>query len=595
MTKKEKSKANQGKKEPDKKVIQEGTNLKELTDLLDMKAKELIEKLSRKGLNIGVNDEITESLAKDISDALNFNIEIVPMEKMVRIEAQSKTEDLVPRPPVVSIMGHVDHGKTTLLDAIRESNLVNKESGGITQHIGAYRVSYNNKPITFVDTPGHEAFTKLRARGAKVTDIVVLVVAADDGVMPQTKEAISHARAANVPIIVAINKIDRAQADIDGAKQQLSKEDLLVEDWGGETICVEISAKKKTNLNELLEMILLLSEMLELKANPKVPAQGIVLEASLDAAKGPIATIIIQQGRLMSGQAFVCGTTYGKAKAMFGETGKAVKEAEISVPVEILGFNDVPVAGDFLQVLPSMEMAKRISNFRLSKIKKKKEKKEERPTLDQLFKDMEEEETKNLSLIIKADVQGSVETLNHILPNLSTDNVKIDIIHSSTGTINESDVNLASTANAIIIGYNTKPNKKTQELAAAENVEIRTYTVIYELTDDIKKALKGMLEPVEKEVHQGNAEVKRTFKIKGAGIIAGCSVKDGTIHRNSKIKIIRDNKVIHEGKIASLKHLKKDVTEIKKGYECGINIQDFKDIQEGDIIEAFTIEKSPPK
>ena len=547
------------------------------------------------GLNIGVNDEITEDLAKDISDTLNIYIEIVPIEKMVRMEAQSKTEDLVPRSPVVSIMGHVDHGKTTLLDAIKESNLVNKESGGITQHIGAYRVIYKDKPITFVDTPGHEAFTKLRSRGAKVTDIVVLVVAADDGVMPQTKEAISHARAANVPILVAINKIDRAQANIDQAKQQLSKEDLLVEDWGGDTICVEISAKKKTNLNELLEMILLLSEMLELKANPKVPAQGIVLEASLDAAKGPIATIIIQQGRLVRGQAFVCGNTFGKARAMFDENGKAVKEAEISVPIEILGFNDVPVAGDFLQVLPSLEQAKRISNFRLSKIKEKKEKKEERPTLDQLFKDMEEEETKNLSLIIKADVQGSAETLNHILPNLSTDNVKIDIIHSSTGTINESDVNLASTANAIIIGYNTKPNKKTQELAAAENVEIRTYAVIYELTDDIKKALKGMLEPVEKEVYQGNAEVKRIFKIKGAGIIAGCSVKDGTIYRNSKIKIIRDNKVIHEGKIASLKHLKKDVTEIKKGYECGINIQDFKDIQEGDIIEAFAIEKSLPK
>ncbi len=595
MTKKEKSKATPSKKETDKKVIQEGTNLKELTDLLDIKAKELIEKLSRRGLNIGVNDEITESLAKDISDILKIDFEVVPMEKIVRMQAQANTEDLVPKPPVVSIMGHVDHGKTTLLDAIRQSNLVNKESGGITQHIGAYRISYNDKPITFVDTPGHEAFTKLRSRGAKVTDIVVLVVAADDGVMPQTKEAISHARAANVPIIVAINKIDRPQADIDGTKQQLSKEDLLVEDWGGDTICVEISAKKKTNLNELLEMILLLSEMLELKANPKVPAQGIVLEASLDASKGPIATIIIQHGRLMRGETFVCGTTYGKARAMFDEIGKSVQEAEISMPVEILGFSDVPVAGDFLQVLPSLDMAKRISNSRLSKIKEKKEGKEERPTLDQLFKNMEEEETKNLSLIIKADVQGSVETLNHILPNLSTDNVKINIIQSSTGKINESDVTLASTANAIIIGYNSKPNKKTQELAAAENVEIRTYNIIYKLTDDIKKALEGMLEPVEKEVYQGNAEVKRIFKIKGAGIIAGCSVKDGTIYRNSKIKLIRNNEVIHEGKIASLKHLKKDVTEIKKGYECGINIQDFKDIQEGDIIEAFTIEKSPPK
>jgi translation initiation factor IF-2 len=595
MTKKEKTKAKQSKKEPEKKIIQEGTNLKELTGLLEIKAKELIEKLSHKGLNIGVNDQITQSLAKEISGILKINLEIVPLEKMMRMEAESQKENLVPKPPVVSIMGHVDHGKTTLLDAIRESNLVNKESGGITQHIGAYRISHKNKFITFVDTPGHEAFTQLRSRGAKVTDIVVLVVAADDGVMPQTKEAINHARAADVPIMVAINKIDRAQADIEATKQQLSKEDLLVEDWGGDTICVEISAKEKTNLDELLEMILLLSEMMEFKANQKVPAQGIVLEASLDTSKGPVATIIIQHGKLFRGETFVCGTTYGKARAMFDEYGKTVKEATISMPVEILGFSDVPVAGDFFQVLPSLDMAKRISNFRLSKTKEKMAKEEERPTLDQLFKDMEEGEKKTLSIIIKTDVQGSAEVLNHILPNLSTDKVKIDIIHSATGKISESDVNLASTANAIIIGYNTKPNKKTQELAAAENVEIRTYNVIYELTDDIKKALQGMLEPVKKEIYQGKAKVKQTFKIRGAGIIAGCLVQDGTIHRNSKIKLIRDDEIVHEGKIASLKHLKSDVTEIKKGYECGINIQDFKDIREGDTIEAYSIEKTSPK
>ncbi|MFO7981638.1 MAG: translation initiation factor IF-2 [Candidatus Aminicenantes bacterium] len=595
MTKKEKTKTKPGKKEPEKKIIQEGTNLKELTELLDIKAKDLTEELSHRGLNIGVNDEITQSLAKEISSLLKINLEIVPVEKIWRMKAENQTENLEPKPPVVSIMGHVDHGKTTLLDAIRQSNLVNRESGGITQHIGAYRISHKNKFITFVDTPGHEAFTQLRSRGAQVTDIVVLVVAADDGVMPQTKEAINHARAAKVPIIVAINKIDRAQADVERTKQQLSKEDLLVEDWGGDTICVEISAKEKTNLDELLEMILLLSEMMELKANPKVPAHGIVLEASLDTAKGPVATIIIQHGTLSRGEIFVCGTSYGKARAMFDENGKMIKEAEISMPVEILGFSDVPVAGDFFQVLPSLDMAKRISSFRHSKTKEKIETEKDRPTLDQLFKDMEEGEKKTLSIIIKTDVQGSAEVLNHILPNLSTDKVNIDIIHSATGKINESDVNLASTANAIIIGYNTKPNKKTLELAAKENVEIRTYNVIYELTDDIKKALKGMLEPVKKEIYQGKAKVKQTFKIKGAGIIAGCLVQDGTIHRNSKIKLIRDGEIIHEGRIASLKHLKNDVTEIKKGYECGINIQDFKDVKEGDIIEAYNIEKVPPK
>ncbi|HZX10888.1 MAG TPA: translation initiation factor IF-2 [Acidobacteriota bacterium] len=595
MTKKEKTKTKPGKKEPEKKIIQEGTNLKELTELLDIKAKDLTEELSHRGLNIGVNDEITKSLAKEISSLLKINLEIVPVEKIWRMKAENQTENLEPKPPVVSIMGHVDHGKTTLLDAIRQSNLVNRESGGITQHIGAYRISHKNKFITFVDTPGHEAFTQLRSRGAQVTDIVVLVVAADDGVMPQTKEAINHARAAKVPIIVAINKIDRAQADVERTKQQLSKEDLLVEDWGGDTICVEISAKEKTNLDELLEMIPLLSEMMELKANPKVLAQGIVLEASLDTAKGPVATIIIQHGTLSRGEIFVCGTSYGKARAMFDENGKTVKKAEISMPVEILGFSDVPVAGDFFQVLPSLDMAKRISSFRHSKTKEKIETEKDRPTLDQLFKDMEEGEKKTLSIIIKTDVQGSAEVLNHILPNLSTDKVNIDIIHSATGKINESDVNLASTANAIIIGYNTKPNKKTLELATKENVEIRTYNVIYELTDDIKKALKGMLEPVKKEIYQGKAKVKQTFKIKGAGIIAGCLVQDGTIHRNSKIKLIRDGEIIHEGRIASLKHLKNDVTEIKKGYECGINIQDFKDVQEGDIIEAYNIEKVPPK
>ena len=598
MEKKEKKNKTKpkSKKSPVQKILlREGLSLKELSEKAGIKTKDITEKLAAKGYNIGVNDVINESLANLISKELGIKIELVSIEKEIRIQAESDPGELILRPPVVTIMGHVDHGKTTILDAIRQSNLVAKESGGITQHIGAYRVYHDKRPITFIDTPGHEAFTQLRARGAKLTDIVVLVVAADDGVMPQTKEALNHAKDAGVPIIVAINKIDKAEADVDKVKQQLSKEGLLVEDWGGKVVSVEISAKEKTNLDELLEMILLLGDVVEIKANPKVKAQGVVLEARLDAKKGAVATVIIQHGILSQGEAFISGTCFGKVRALFDENGKPLKKTEPSMPVEILGFSDVPEAGSILQVVSDMETAKQIVQYRLSQIKKEETQMPEHLTLDELFKKFEEGKVKELPVIIKTDVQGSVEVLTNILPNLSSDTIKIKIIHSATGKITESDVLLASASNAIILGYNTKPDQKILVLAKEEKVEIRTYNVIYELTEDIKKAMSGLLEPILKETHLGRAEVRRIFRISRVGVIAGCYVIDGKITRNAETRVIRDEKVIHQDRISSLKHLKNNVNEVTKDYECGIRLEKFKDIQEGDIIEVFITEKVMPE
>lgn len=582
-------------KSPPKISILEGMNIKDLSMQLGIQPKNLLYKLSAKGISLGVNDTIDESIARIISELYKFQLVIVPIEEYLQTMAENDTENLIPKPPVVTIMGHVDHGKTTLLDSIRKSNLVKKESGGITQHIGAYRIEYKDHPITFIDTPGHEAFTQLRARGANLTDIVVLIVAADDGVMPQTREAINHAKAAGVPIIVAINKIDKANADIDKAKQQLSKEGLLVEDWGGDVISVNISALENTNLNDLLEMILLLSEVSEIKGNPNVNAQGVILEARLDARKGPVATIIIQHGTLHLGEAFISGICYGKARALFDEHGNPMEEAEISDPVEVLGFSDVPTAGDYFAVVNDVETAKKISQFRQSQIKKKDTRRPEHLTLDQLFKEIEEGEAKELLLIIKADVQGSVEVLQDLLPNLSTDKVKIKITHAATGKITESDVLLASASNAIIIGYNTKTSQSIIDLAKEENVEIRQYNIIYQLTDDIKKAIKGLLEPEIREIYLGKAEVRRIFTIPKVGVIAGCLVTDGKIQRNAEVRIIRDNQIIHKGKISSLKHLKNNVSEVKKDYECGIGITHFKELEEGDVIEAYHKEKVKPE
>jgi translation initiation factor IF-2 len=571
--------------------LREGATLKELAEKLKSRPKDLADKLKAKGLGLDVHDMIDEILAAKIGKELNCTIEIVPIEKEMRRQAESNKAELVTRPPVVTIMGHVDHGKTTLLDAIRSSKLVDKESGGITQHIGAYRVFHNRRAITFIDTPGHEAFTQLRARGAKVTDIVILVVAADEGIMPQTREAINHARAAGVPIIAAINKIDKPEANPDKVKQQLQKEGLLIEEWGGDVISVEVSAKEKKNIQELLEMILLLADVIEIKANPKVKAQGVVLEARLDAKKGPLATVVIQNGTLSVGETFVSGTSSGKVRALNDETGKMIKNAGPSVPVEVLGFSDVPQAGDFFQAVNSQEEAKSILGYRLARTATAEIKKPAHVTLDDLFKKIEDGEIKELPVIVKADVQGSVEVLMELLPSLSTDRVKIRIIHAATGTITESDILLASTSNAIIIGYNVKPAPKIEEMAHKENVEIRAYKVIYQLTDDIKKALVGLLEPVIKETFLGRAQVRRIYKIPKVGVIAGCYVSDGKIVRNSEIRVLRNKDVIHRGRIASLKHLKENVTEVKKDYECGIGLASFKEIQEGDVIEAFLMEK----
>jgi len=594
-TQKTKPKVEAGVSSAKKIILREGQTIKELSEKAGIKTKDIFKKLEAKGYTVSVNDVVNESLASVISNEFKIELELVSIEKEVRIQAESNPEEMISRPPVVTIMGHVDHGKTTLLDAIRKSNLVGKESGGITQHIGAYRVFHAKRPITFIDTPGHEAFTQLRSRGAHLTDIVVLVVAADDGVMPQTREAISHAKDAGVPIMVAINKIDKPEADIDKVKQQLSKEGLLVEDWGGKTISVQISAKEKTNLEELLEMILLLGDVIEIKVNPKVKAQGVILEARLDSQKGALATVIIQHGILSQGEAFICGTTYGKARALFDENGKPMRKAESSMPVEVLGFSDVPVAGNIFQVVSNLETAKQIVQFRLSQVKKADIQRPEHLTLDELFKKMEKGQVKELPLIIKTDVHGSAEVLADVLPNLSTEQIKVKIVHSATGKITESDVLLASASKAIIIGYNIKPDQKILDLAKEEDVEIRVYKVIYELTQDIKKAISGLLEPTIKETYLGKAEVRRVFDISRIGVIAGCYVIDGKIIRNSEIRVIRNKEVIHKGRIASLKHLKNNVTEVKKEYECGIRLEKYKDFQEGDIIEAFIMEKETPK
>ena len=588
---------NRGKNvKPIKKIkIREGITLRELADKLQIKAKNIIQRLFNKGLLITVNQGIDSSLAEEISKEFGIEIELMSIEEERLLQAEKKKEDLVPRAPIVTVMGHVDHGKTTLLDAIRETNVVAQESGGITQHIGAYKVNIDGKTIVFIDTPGHEAFTRMRARGARVTDLVVLVVAADDGVMPQTIEAINHAKAANVPILVAINKIDKPEADPWKVKNQLAKHGVVPEELGGDVVCVEVSAKQKTGIKDLLEMILLVSEMLELKANPKIPAQGVVLEAKLDPKRGPLATVIIQHGILRIGDAFTSGICFGKVKSLFDENGVKLKEAGPSTPVEVLGFNSVPTAGDFFQVVSNLEEAKKIVNFRLSQLEKKKVARPRRLTLSDLYKRIEEGEIKELPLIIKADVQGSVEALLDAIPRLSTEKVKIKIVHAAPGPISESDVLLASASKGLIIAFNIRPSRRILEVAEREEVEIRFYNVIYKLTEDLKKAILGMLVPEEKEVYLGTAEVKRIFKVPKVGIVAGCYVTDGKIVRKERVRIIRDNVQIHEGIIASLKRVKEDVNEVSKGFECGVAIENFNDIKVGDILESFKIEKVKPQ
>jgi translation initiation factor IF-2 len=503
----------------------------------------------------------------------------------------------VTRPPVVTIMGHVDHGKTSLLDAIRETDVAGGEAGGITQHIGAYKVKITKedspafgRQIVFLDTPGHEAFTRMRARGAKVTDIVVLVVAADDGVMPQTLEAMDHAKAAKVPIIVAVNKIDKPEALPDRVKKQLADRGLMPEDWGGTTVFVDVSAKKRTNLNLLMEMICLVADLQDLKANPERPATGTVVEAKVDRGRGVVATVLVQNGTLRVGDSFIVGNVFGKVRAMFDDRSRAVEEAPPSTPVEVLGLEGLPQSGDVLMVA-DREKARQIAEYREQRSREATLAKSSKLSLEGLAEQIKTAGVKELPIILKADVQGSAEVLADTLTKLSNEKVKIKILHTGVGAINENDVLLASASNAVIIGFNVRPERKAQELADQEKIDIRLHSIIYELQDQIKKAMLGLLEPIIKETYQGRAEVRETFRVPKAGTIAGCYVLDGIIKRDSDVRLVRDGVQVYKGRIGSLKRFKDDASEVRNGMECGINIANFNDVKKGDVIEAFVTER----
>ena len=582
-------------KRPTGKVaLSEAVTVKELADKLGIKANDLMKHLlMKKGLMVSINQPLGADLALEITKDLDIDAEIVSFEEAVEMQAleKSATTGTTPRGPVITVMGHVDHGKTSLLDAIRETNVAAGEAGGITQHIGAYQVEKKGRKIAFLDTPGHEAFTMMRARGAKVTDIVILVVAADDGVMPQTKEAIDHARAAKVPMIVAINKIDKPNANIDRVKRELAETGVQVESWGGETVSVEVSATKKQGIDDLLDMILLTSDMLDLKANPEQAARAVVLEARKEVGRGIVGTVLVQDGTLKIGDAFFSGTTYGRVRAMTDQRGERVKEAGPATPVQVTGFDDVPNAGDTLQVLDDETQSRVIGQMRHEKAREAAQSKGGRMSLDQLFQRMKAGAAKELNLIVKADVQGSVEVLNDTLKKLTTDQVKVSVIHASVGAVSTNDVLLATASDAIIVGFNVRPERNAADLAEKEGVDIRMYTVIYNLVDEMKAAMTGLLDPKFQEVFQGRAEVRNTFKVPKAGTIAGCMVVDGVIPRSATVRLLRDNRVIYEGKIGSLRHFKNDVSEVRQGFECGIGIEKFQDIKISDVIEAFKVER----
>jgi translation initiation factor IF-2 len=577
-------------------AITEGVTIKELAEKMDIKSKYIIQKLIVKGILASINQALDTEAAKEVCAEFGFRADVISFEQEAEAkqEMPDKPEDRVTRPPVVTIMGHVDHGKTSLLDAIRETNVTATEAGGITQHIGAYHVDIRGRSIVFLDTPGHEAFTMMRARGAQATDIVVLVVAADDGVMPQTIEAINHAKAANVPIIAAINKIDKAGAQIDRVKQALSDQGLMAEDWGGDVVTVPVSAKQKTNIDLLLEMILLVADMKDLKANPKRLASGVVLEAKVDRGRGCVATVLVQNGALELGDSVVAGSVHGRIRALIDDRGISIALAGPSIPVEIQGLQDLPMAGDIFQVFEDATKARQVAEYRRAKEREQSLRKTARLSLQALYEQIREGAVKELPLILKGDVQGSVEVAADMLNKLSTDKAKVKILHSGAGAVTETDVLLASASNAIIIGFNVRPERKAQELADAEGVEIRLYTVIYNLTNDIKAAMIGMLEATAQEKYVGRAEVRDTFKVPKFGFIAGSYVLDGVIRRNAEARLLRDNAVIHEGKIGSLRRFKADVSEVKSGFECGIGFEHFSDVKVGDIIEAYIIERIQP-
>jgi translation initiation factor IF-2 len=587
------------KKPTGKVALTEGVTVKELAEKLDVKASDLMKHLfMKKGLMVSINQPLGPELALELARELGIDAEMVSFEEAVELEAMESIAaaggGTTPRGPVITVMGHVDHGKTSLLDAIRETNVAAGEAGGITQHIGAYHVEKRGRKIVFLDTPGHEAFTMMRARGAKVTDIVILVVAADDGVMPQTKEAIDHARAAKVPMIVAINKIDKPNANVERVRRELADANVLVEQWGGDVVSVEVSAVKKQGIDDLLDMILLTADMLDAKANPEMPAKGVVLEAKKEVGRGIVGTVLIQDGTLKIGDPFFSGSTWGRVRAMADERGKRITEAGPATPVQITGFDDVPNAGDSLSVVDDDTQARMIGQLRQEKAREAAQQKGGRMSLDQLFQRMQSGGVKELNLIVKADVQGSVEVLNETLRKLSTAEVKVNVLHSSVGAISTNDILLATASEAIVIGFNVRPERNAQELAEKEGVDVRMYTVIYNLVDEMKAAMTGLLDPKFHEVYQGRAEVRETFKVPKIGVIAGCMVTDGIIPRTASIRLLRDNRVILEGKIGSLRHFKNDVAEVRQGFECGIGIERFQDVKVGDIIEAFKTEKLEP-
>ena len=586
-------------------TITEGISVKDLAEKLDIRAKDLIARLLARGVFATINQTLDAELASEMARFFGADTNVISFEEQAQKDiadaaagGEEGATEAIPRPPVVTIMGHVDHGKTTLLDSIRSSSVAEGEAGGITQHIGAYKVRIQDqespaygREIVFLDTPGHEAFTRMRARGAKSTDIVVLVVAADDGVMPQTLEAIDHAHAAEVPIIVAVNKIDKPEAMPDRVKKQLADRGLLPEDWGGTTVFVDVSAKKKTNLNLLMEMICLVADLQELRANPQRSASGVVLEAKLDRGRGPVATVLVQDGTLRASDNFVVGNVYGKVRAMFDDRGQQLEEAPPSTPVEILGMEGLPQAGDQFVVVADRDKARGISEYREQKAREAALAKSSRVSLEGLAEQMKTAGTKELNIILKGDVGGSVEVLTDLLSKLSNEKVRLKVLRSGVGAITESDVLLASASNAIIIGFNVRPERKAQELAEQDKVDIRLHSIIYELQDEIKRAMTGLLEPTIKETYQGRAEVRETFRIPKVGTIAGCQVVDGLIKRDSEVRLLRDNVVVFKGKVGSLRRFKDDASEVRNGMECGIAIANYSDIKVGDVIEAFVTER----
>lgn len=574
-------------------VIEETITVQKLAEKLRVTAADVIKSLMELGVMATINQEIDSDTAILVADKFGYEVHVKEeedIEEIIMAEPEDDPKDLKPRPPVVAIMGHVDHGKTSLLDAIRKTNVTEKEAGGITQHIGAYQVEVDGKKITFLDTPGHAAFTSMRARGAQVTDIAVLVVAADDGVMPQTVEAINHIKAAGVHMIIAVNKIDKPDANPNKVYQDLANLGLVVEKWGGDIVSVEVSAKKRIGLDELLEMILLVAEIAELKANPDRPARAVVIEAKLDKGRGPVTTVLVKNGTLKQGDIVIAGCAYGRVRAMIDHKGRRIKEAPPSTPVEILGLNDVPNASDILVVVEDEKTAKAVVEKRLEKKRKLELNANKKISLDDLFEQIQEGKVKELPIIVKADVQGSVEALTQALVGLSNDEVKINVVHGGVGAITETDIMLASASNAIVLGFNVRPNVNAKKAAKTEKVDLRLYRVIYEAIDDIKKAMSGLLKPEYQEVVIGRVEVRKTFKASKIGTIAGSYVVDGKVTRDAKVRVIRDGIVIHEGEIDTLKRFKDDVKEVVQGYECGITIKNFNDIKEGDEMEIYAEE-----